>query len=67
MNEKRLKILFGEKNTNQIKSEFRQKIKLIDEKFLYDDLFPLLESKSILDGFISSYRQYLLKYIDFVI
>ena len=67
MNEKRLKVLFGEKNKNEIKSEFRKKIELIDKKFLYDDLFPLLESRSILDGFINSYKQYLPKYIDFVI
>lgn len=67
INKNRLLALSKEKDLDKIKETFMQKLQLIEEKFLYDDLLPLLEDPSILDNFISSYKDYLSKYIDFVL
>jgi predicted nucleotidyltransferase component of viral defense system len=67
INKPRLQVLLKDKPIDKIKDEFVRKVKLIDGKFLYDDLAPLLESKTLLDGFIGSYQEYLLKYIDMVL
>lgn len=57
----RLKALLAGRSIPQIRDELCEKVARIDPKFLYDDLLPLLESKAMLDGFIESYREYLLK------
>lgn len=67
INKERLLALSKEKNIDKIKYIFLRKLKLIEDKFLYDDLLPLLDSPSILENFISSYKNYLSKYIDFVL
>ena len=67
INQDRLLALSKEKDIDKIKNSFLQKLQLIEDKFLYDDLLPLLDSSSIIENFISSYKSYLSKYIDFVL
>lgn len=67
VNKERLYVLLGERNDAVIKKTFLEKVSSVDAKFLYEDLLPLLGSKEVLDGFVSSYEDYLTKYIDFVI
>lgn len=63
----RLRALLGDKTLEQIKKMVLDKIALIDPKTLYDDLYPLLPSKNVLEGFMDSYKDYLTKYLDFVL
>jgi predicted nucleotidyltransferase component of viral defense system len=67
INKNRLAALLGYMDVDRIKEQFREKVALIDAKYIYDDLLPLLDSKEILDGFMVSYKDYLPKYIDFVL
>ena len=67
MSGERLSALLPGENVEGIKKMVVEKVKKIDDKFLYDDLFPLLGSKEILDGFIDTYKEYLPKYIGFVL
>ena len=67
MSGERLSALLPGENVEGIKKMVVEKVKKIDDKFLYDDLFPLLGSKEILDGFIVTYIEYLPKYIGFVL
>lgn len=67
INTERLTALLGEEDPEKVKKEFREKMEVVDDKFLYEDLLPLIESKDVLEGFISSYKEYLVKYIDMVL
>ena len=67
MNQARLYSLLGEKDKIVIKKLFVERVNLLEPKYLYDDLLPLMESKSVLDGFMDGYKKYLLKYVDFVL
>jgi len=67
VNKNRLMALLKNKSVKEIKIEVRQKIKAIDPKYLYQDLLPLLESRQVLEVFVSSYSKYVPKYLDFVL
>lgn len=67
MNRQRVQSLSIEKDIDKLKDQFSQKLKLVDQKFVYDDLFPLIGSGELLNNFIQSYQDYLLKYIDMVL
>jgi len=67
VNENRLEALIGNTDVKSIKKQVADKLMLLDDKALYDALYPLLESKETLDGFIGSYKEYLSKYLSFVL
>ncbi|MBD3366375.1 hypothetical protein GF360_03505 [candidate division WWE3 bacterium] len=67
MNIERLKVLLADKTLSKALEDFKEKVLVIDSEFLYKDLEPLLESPAVLEGFIDSYKEYLPKYIDFVV
>lgn len=66
-NPDRLKAILNKSDIDSIKNEVLKKITLIEDKFLYDDLYPLVESKDVLKDFIASYKDYLAKYMDFIL
>jgi len=66
INTERLMAISRKQNVDELIEQFKQKIKLVEPKFVYDDLLPILDSKPVLDNFLKSYQEYLPKYIDFV-
>lgn len=53
----RLKALLGDID---IKKQFIQKMNQIDAKFVYEDLYPLIEDKNFLDQFMSTFKKSML-------
>jgi len=59
----RLQALLNQQSTEEIKKQIKDKIVLIDEKFVYEDLLSLVESGEFIKGF----KDYIINNIDLVL
>jgi predicted nucleotidyltransferase component of viral defense system len=50
-----------------IKEKIKEKIRLVEKEFVFEDLFPLIESKEYLDQFLQSFSNSITSQIDFVL
>jgi predicted nucleotidyltransferase component of viral defense system len=50
-----------------VKKKVIQKIGLIDTKFVYEDLYPLIDDQNFLDQFLSGFAKSIVSQIDFVL
>lgn len=66
-NQERLRALLPGQSLTEMKNEIQQKLKSLDNKFLYQDLRAVLKSPQTLEQFINSYQDYLNKYLDFIL
>lgn len=65
-NKKRLISLMTEKSPDKIKQALKKKIALIDPKYVYNDLLPLVESEQYLNQFIKIFNKSIASQIDMV-
>jgi len=55
-NEKRIGELLKTKSNDGLAKLIKEKLKLVDTKFVYEDLFSLVESPTFLDQFVTNYK-----------
>lgn len=65
-NYERLYKLSGQNKINLISNQLKDKLNIIDKKYLYDDLYPLVESEVFLRQFIDNYDTYINEKISYV-
>ncbi|MFH1388491.1 MAG: nucleotidyl transferase AbiEii/AbiGii toxin family protein [Patescibacteria group bacterium] len=63
----RIKELLKIDNNDELSGLIRKKLKLLDSKFVYEDLFPLVESPAFLDQFIASYEEVIENKINYIL
>jgi len=66
-NKKRLLTLTKEKDIKTVKNDLKTKLNTIDEKFVYEDLSPLLESSEILIAFKNNFKKELISKLNFIL
>lgn len=66
-NSKRLVTLLGDSLQKDISKLIKEKISTVDQQFVYNDLYPLIESKEFLDQFLNSFEGTILNQIDYVL
>jgi len=59
--------LLKEEDINKIKGNLIDKIKIVEEDYLLNDLYPLLESTNLLESFKKSFKNDILKKIDYIL
>lgn len=64
---KRLIALVGTGSLPEVKKLVKDKIGLVDPQFVYNDLYPLVESKDLLDQFLEDFRKVILGQIDYIL
>lgn len=66
-NMKRLKALMKPMTPKNITREIQKKIALVDPKFVVDDLSPLVESRDLVDRFVTDFENVISKQISYVL
>ncbi len=66
-NVKRLITLLGKDTLPEIKDLIKNKVGLVDPQFVYDDLYPLIESKDFLEQFLQDFRKLIMDQLDYVL
>lgn len=59
--------MLKEEDINKIKGNLIDKIKIVEEDYLLNDLYPLLESTNLLESFKKSFKNDILKKIDYIL
>ncbi len=62
VNRERLLALLPQYSLDEIEKMVKTKIKEIDDRFLRQDLEPMLEDKLVLENFLNNYKDYVRKY-----
>ncbi|HCM81806.1 MAG: Protein containing DUF1814 [Microgenomates group bacterium GW2011_GWC1_43_11] len=65
-NNKRLLSLIKERSMDQIKQDVKRKIALVDPKYVYKDVLPLVESGQFLNQFLEIFNKSIVSQIDMV-
>lgn len=63
----RLLTLLKTDSTDQVKEQLRQKVKLVDQDAVYNDLLPLMESGALLEQFKATFKSTILTGLDFIL
>lgn len=63
----RLTALLGTSSLTEVRKQVKEKIALVDPQFVYNDLYPLVESKDFLDQFLEDYGKVILRQIDYIL
>lgn len=63
----RLSALLEKKTLSEIKELVKNKVGLVDPQFVYDDLYPLVESKEFLNQFLPDFRKVITNQLDYVL
>lgn len=63
----RLSALLEKKTLPEIRDLVKTKVDLVDPQFVYDDLYPLVESKDFLDQFLRDFRKVITNQLDYVL
>lgn len=66
-NIKRLITLLEKDTLPEIKDLVKNKVGLVDPQFVYDDLYPLIESKEFLDQFLQDFKKVVMNQLDYVL
>ena len=66
-NKQRLHKLLGVDDVALIKTSLKQKIELVEESYLQQDLLPLLETEALLESIKQNFKATILQKIDFVL
>lgn len=66
-NNERLMTLLGGNSQREVVKLVKEKISTVDSQFVYNDLYPLIESKEFLDQFLNSFEKTILNQIDYVL
>lgn len=66
VNQARLMALLENQSLEEVKSAVRDKIQRLDRKYLKQDLLPLVDDQKMLNTFLDSYRDYILKYFELI-
>lgn len=66
-NPKRLMALLETNSLLEIKNLVKEKINLVNPRFVYDDLYPLIESKEFLDQFLRDFKKIIMNQLDYVL
>ena len=66
-NTKRLEALMKNDDLKMVKELLKEKISLIEEDYLYEDIYPLIESKELLSVFKQNFKKEILQKIDLII
>lgn len=64
---KRLIVLLGTDSLPEVKKLVKDKIGLVDPKFVYNDVYPLVESKDLLGQFLEDFGKVILGQIDYIL
>lgn len=64
---KRLTSLLKTDSLSEVRKLVKEKISLVDPKFVYNDLYPLVESKDLLDQFLKEFGKVILGQIDYIL
>jgi predicted nucleotidyltransferase component of viral defense system len=66
-NKQRLFILTGSNNINEIRKNIQDKLYQLDPKYVYEDLYPLVEDENFLNNFIDNYKNNINDKIGFIL
>ncbi len=66
-NVKQLTVLLQEKTLPEIRNLVKTKVDLVNPQFVYDDLYPLVESKEFLSQFLQDFRKVIMDQLDYVL
>ncbi|MDP1722209.1 MAG: nucleotidyl transferase AbiEii/AbiGii toxin family protein [Candidatus Gottesmanbacteria bacterium] len=66
-NVKRLTALLQKKSLPEIRDLVKAKVELVDPQFVYDDLYPLVETKEFLSQFLQDFRTVIIDQLDYVL
>jgi hypothetical protein len=66
-NVKQLMSLLEKKTLSEIRDLVKTKIGLVDPQFVYNDLFPLVESKVFLSQFLQDFNKVIASQLDYVL
>lgn len=66
-NTKRLLVLLELKSVEEVRELVKEKIALVDAQFVYDDLYPLIESREFLEQFLVDFAKTINEQIDLVL
>ena len=66
-NVKQLMSLLGKKTLSEIRDLVKTKVGLVDPQFVYNDLFPLVESKVFLSQFLQDFNKVIASQLDYVL
>lgn len=66
-NTKRLTALLGKDSLPEIKKLAKDKISLVDLRFVYNDLYPLVESKELLGQFLQDFEKTIINQLDYIL
>ena len=64
---KRLIALLGIDSLPEVKKLVKDKIGLVDPQFVYNDVYPLVESKDLLNQFLEDFGKLILGQIDYIL
>ena len=64
---KRLIALLGTDTLEEVRKMVKDKIGLVDPQFVYNDVFPLVESKDLLDQFLEDFGKVISGQIDYIL
>ena len=64
---KRLMTLIPKKTLAEIRSLVKTKVDLVDPQFVYNDLYPMVESKEFLDHFLQDFRRVIMDQLEYVL